>query len=272
MLSCCLLLSGANAAPKVFQFSANWAAPEAELDHPALNGKANLGMIVTQVWTDTANNHQVGLYYNQGSKKWNVMNEDNAAMPIGCKFNVYIPSCKTTVYSTPQNSGPNHVCFTMQKNKPNAILLFTHRINPFPKMWGLNVRHNAGLFYSNATVPPMPFRPGWSICYEDYAPTPAACFTVADATKDPNAFVLATNAGNVSGNSVVIDHPVANNNPNAIIFVNHNMNPAGYPVNWHDKVLGVWYNGSQWMIFNQDGSDMPVGKTFNVNIFPSVTP
>jgi hypothetical protein len=38
------------------------------------------------------------------------------------------------------------------------------------------------------------------------------------------------------------------------------------PCVYNNHPLGVWYTGSKWAVFNQDGAPMPVGTSFNVMI------
>lgn len=74
---------------------------------------------------------------------------------------------------------------------------------------------------------------------------------------------------NVTGMVTYLDHPLLNDNPGAIFFVTQNMNAGGWLAqvfNLHE--IGVLYDGvqSRWAIFNQDGTDMPVGSDYNVLI------
>ena len=71
------------------------------------------------------------------------------------------------------------------------------------------------------------------------------------------------NASNISGNLTVIDHPLLNGNPDAKIVVSHNWEAAGQ---LDEKEEGVWYNGSNWTIYNEDQSAMAVDNAFNVYI------
>ena len=66
----------------------------------------------------------------------------------------------------------------------------------------------------------------------------------------------------------VLDHPLANGNPDAVVFVTHNWNPAGTVGTYHDHMLGVAYESStgRWNIRNLDGDPMPLGVYFNVTI------
>jgi microsomal dipeptidase-like Zn-dependent dipeptidase len=67
-------------------------------------------------------------------------------------------------------------------------------------------------------------------------------------------------ASNTSNNSTFINADGLNNNPNAIIIVEYDAATA--KANPH--AVGIWYNGSQWAIFNQDRATMPAGLTFNL--------
>jgi hypothetical protein len=92
-------------------------------------------------------------------------------------------------------------------------------------------------------------------------------------TKDAraSAFIhLATNT-NTHDNYTIIDNPVTNKNPRAILIVTQNWSPhsnKGEVYNPHP--IGVWYtDDGKWSIFNQDKKDMPRGAAFNVQILSS---
>lgn len=65
---------------------------------------------------------------------------------------------------------------------------------------------------------------------------------------------------NTSGNSTFLDVQGLNGNPAAIIILDMDAQTA--KANPHET--GVWYNGSQWAIFNQDMAPMPAGITFTL--------
>ncbi|MEM9052141.1 MAG: serine hydrolase [Bacteroidota bacterium] len=59
------------------------------IDHPRLNGKADVDLIVTQDFggpNGVLNNHSIGVWYN--GEKWTVFNQDLSPMVAGAKFNV----------------------------------------------------------------------------------------------------------------------------------------------------------------------------------------
>jgi hypothetical protein len=76
-------------------------------------------------------------------------------------------------------------------------------------------------------------------------------------------------AGNTSFNFTMIDNSLLNNNPNGLLVVTHNWGISGDPSNVVlDQTLGVWYDGSNWGIFNEDPSVvMPLDVQFDIAIF-----
>ena len=81
-------------------------------------------------------------------------------------------------------------------------------------------------------------------------------------------FVHTATAANTSGNHTYIDHPLTNNNPNAIVLVTPNWNPGGVGNTYNNHPIGVYYSGGEqkWAVFNQDLASMPTGAAFNVLI------
>ncbi|QLQ06408.1 MAG: hypothetical protein HZY76_10380 [Anaerolineae bacterium] len=70
-----------------------------------------------------------------------------------------------------------------------------------------------------------------------------------------------------------INHPLANNNPNALLFVTPHLTPP-YGV-WYDHHLSVVYdayNNHRWAIFSQDRTPIPLHATFDVLIPPADMP
>lgn len=79
------------------------------------------------------------------------------------------------------------------------------------------------------------------------------------------AFVQYSTAANISGDHTIINNPLCNGDPNAILIVTHNYNPgsvAGVMV-WN-HVIGTYYTGGQWTLYNEDLSTMSAGVAFNV--------
>ncbi len=71
-------------------------------------------------------------------------------------------------------------------------------------------------------------------------------------------FVHIATAGNSTANYTIIDNPNTNTNPTAKLFITHN-----YGI-YNNHASGLWYNGSSWTIFNEDGSSMTENSVYNV--------
>ena len=75
---------------------------------------------------------------------------------------------------------------------------------------------------------------------------------------------------NIDRNWTVIDHPLANDNPDAILLATPNWSHGVY----NNHHIGVWFEPTQrrWAVFNQDLAPMPVGADFNIAVgVPSPT-
>jgi hypothetical protein len=75
---------------------------------------------------------------------------------------------------------------------------------------------------------------------------------------------------NTVGHITVLDHPDANDNPEAIVFVTQVWNPGGTASGvYNNHNVGVYYSSGQdkWTIYNEDLVAIPAGASFNVMIF-----
>ncbi len=88
-----------------------------------------------------------------------------------------------------------------------------------------------------------------------------------------DSFVQTTTTANTAGSFTYLDDSLTNNNPNAVIMVTANWNPNGVYTGIDNHLVGVMYitayvpwKGIEgtWAIFNEDGSPMPIGVSFNV--------
>jgi hypothetical protein len=98
-----------------------------------------------------------------------------------------------------------------------------------------------------------------------------AAFNVLIPPVDAAVFLHRATAGNILVGSTYIDHPLTDNQPNAIVFVTPNWNPGGVGSTYNAHPVGVWYDDlkHKWAIFNEDQSAMPPGAAFNVLICPA---
>lgn len=71
-------------------------------------------------------------------------------------------------------------------------------------------------------------------------------------------FVHQTTQDNVSLHVTVLDHPELNENPNKILFVSQVFGT------YNPNEIGVWYNGTNWTIYNQNRQALPQNTSFHV--------
>ena len=91
------------------------------------------------------------------------------------------------------------------------------------------------------------------------------CDGVVDADR---RWVHIATSGNITSNWTVISDPLLDGEPDAVIMVTANWSPPGGSNVYNDSEIGVWYDGEQWGIYNQDLAAMPEGAAFNVYVPP----
>lgn len=76
------------------------------------------------------------------------------------------------------------------------------------------------------------------------------------------AFVHTSSGSNTRGDSTCIDHPLSNDQPEAMLLVTHRFGGSGVNV----PAVGVYYASDQrrWCVFTEGGTPMPIGIPFNV--------
>jgi hypothetical protein len=86
----------------------------------------------------------------------------------------------------------------------------------------------------------------------------------------PAAFVQRSTPSNTVENWVYVDHPLANNTPDAMMLVSQNWNPGGMGGVYNRHHIGVWFAGNgRWAVYNEDRVAMPPSAAFNVLITKS---
>jgi hypothetical protein len=89
--------------------------------------------------------------------------------------------------------------------------------------------------------------------------------TAVEGTNVVASFVHRATSETVVANSSYMNHPLADENPNAILSVERVSQPSGDSDDVHN--IGVWYDapgGGRWAVFNQDLASMSEGTTFDV--------
>ena len=90
--------------------------------------------------------------------------------------------------------------------------------------------------------------------------------TTEVANEEAAVFTHLSTSENIEANSTYVDHPFADGNPNALLFVARGSEPGRVSDDFHNT--GVWYdaNRSKWAVFNQDREPMSSNTVFDVSV------
>lgn len=140
--------------------------------------------------------------------------------------------------------------------QPNAIVLVTQNCNP-GGTGGVYNDHTIGVWYSGLQAK-------WGIFNQDTAAMPeGAAFNVQIVTTTYWSNVHTTSPSSILGPLTVLDYPLLNDRPEAIILATPNWNPGGVGGAYHYHTIGAFFSWDYWCLFNQDWAEMPVGVSFN---------
>ncbi len=189
------------------------------------------------------------------------------ARPLGC------PNCpptyadgKLVAYVHKSNATNSSGDYTTLDNpytngQPNEILMVTSFWNSPQGSAGVWNNHNIGVWYNGSR---------WTIFNQDGTAIPTgASFSFVAQSPSASVFVTTATAQNIAGDYTTLDNALINNNPSASVFVTPVFGSTGL---YENHAIGVWYTGTQWAIFNEDGAAMQPGEMFNVALtFPMGT-
>lgn len=162
--------------------------------------------------------------------------------------------------STPDNTVRNstYIDHPQANGNPDAILLVTQNQE---REGGVTNAHPTGVWYDAN-------RGGrWAIFNQDLAPMPKdAVFGVIIQEDAGEAFVHRARPANTTDNATYLDHPLADENPAAVLSVTPNWNPGGGPGLYNDHLAGARYDAGErrWAVINQDLDPLPRNAAFNV--------
>ena len=239
------------------------------IDHPDLNSNPSASIFVTHTYNPGGgsglyDNNVLGTYYDTTFNRWAIYHEDST-MPInaGLKYNVYIafnPSDVITHIASVANQGTTAAHTVIDDPRfngqnPGPIAVMSHYFNPFSVVNNNSHRFTYDIvlnrrIISNESGTAIPTNVAFKILV-----TPTGAGTAS--------FRHTSNAGNITGNYTVLDHPLLNNNPNATLVFSH------YSNGFINSVLGVWYTGSRWAIYTEDTSPFPIAVAFDIIIAPN---
>lgn len=254
---------GANACVTATMFThvvteGNITAHYTVIDHPSTNGNPYAHLIVTPNWTPgggplVPNYHPVGVWYNDETGRWNVYNNDAASMSPGTAFNVRVGD-GWAVQSPP---GSGYIGFGFSYAPSGATFLVTQSYNPGGEVPGGNNWSPLAVWHFNSV---------WYLTHSTTDPfVEPVWFNVVD---EPCAFVHDTTPLNVFGAYTLIDDPIANGNPDAMVIVTRRMGKQMITTPRGPGHLVVHYDASEerWAIRGWDhgGDSMPVDRSLNV--------
>lgn len=164
--------------------------------------------------------------------------------------------------ATPANTS-GHVTRLSNFISANAIVLVTQ----IRSTTNYNNNNEIGVWYNGTQ---------WTIFNQSFAAITNASFNVLVTENNPsfantlgfNSFVYTATTASIDRHMTIIDNPLTNNKPNAVIIITSNWGNAG-PYN--NNAVGLWYSNGRWVIFNQNFSPMPANAKFNILVIDRIT-
>ena len=141
------------------------------LDHPAINGDPDAVVLVVPAPDrgsagEGAYDHNIGVWYEPGAKKWAVFNQDRAAVPAGTAFRVVVPreseGFVERLSSAPSGANGTYLDHPLLNGEPEAVVSVTQNWNPGGGS-GVYNDHPVGLDYDTG-------RGRWLVYNTDLAP------------------------------------------------------------------------------------------------------
>lgn len=270
------------------------------IDNPATNSNPSARLLVTMNLSPNGvpavvDDHPIGVWYNDSLQKWSIFNQDMAQMPVGAAFNVRSGGVKsdTPIQTATTDNIDRHstvILNEISNGNTEAILFSTANWNPDGGKAGIFDNHSTGVLYTGKQ---------WAIYNEcglsgpsdpvNSMPVGAAFNTELHSSVGNNIFVHVAWEYNIprmpplnATRYTVIDNPLANGNPRALLFIEHNLNPTYPPgqlvstINPYDSPyivspVAVNYlpDVLKWAIVVTQGQGLghiPIGAAFNVMV------
>jgi hypothetical protein len=210
-------------------------------------------------------NEHFGMVFYYGTLRWAIQNQDlGTNIPEGAAFNLFLPNMDAGVFthaSESHNTSGNstYLEHPLTGNNEDAIVFINPNYNPGGVLTGLVANDTAlGVWYSNSADQ-------WAIFTQDGSSMPLdADFNIFIPHPGDHVFVHTVTLENAFGPYTILNHPKLNNNPNAGILLTQNWNPGGTGGIYNNSPMGLRFDNGRWEIWNQNGTDIPVGASINV--------
>jgi len=235
------------------------------LDDASVNAQASHRPQLTANWNPDGSTglywiHAVSAYWNSITSRWSLRDEDLVPFGDDVRFNLFAPAGGDGNFAHAATAA-NVSGFTTRlaasglDDAPDRILLVTRNsVDPGGTVY--DDVHPFGVFYFAFGGPGS-----WFVSHLDSTVMgEGGGYNVYWQAPSANAYRHLATAGNIAGNYTLLDHPLLNDHACARPHVTQS---AGQGV-FNGHQVGVWYTGSRWSVFNQDGAAMPVNAEFDV--------
>jgi hypothetical protein len=254
----------------------------APINNDATNGEGNAMLFVTPNYSAggvcgcVSQTPNIGVIYNLfGGARWAIANLDESTnIDAGSTYNVLVvqKSSKNVFVQTATTNntlgGATYINSKLTNGKPSAQLLITQNLDPNGTGEAID-NHPVGAYYNSSLKQ-------WGILNEDGTSMPVGShFNVMIGSKASNGgkeSLVTANSGNTAGSAVIFTGSQSTGNPNAAVFETQNSDPTGTGGTFDASPTGVEYFQSptdDWAVFQEDGTTMSNGYSFNVLTFSS---
>ena len=243
------------------------------IDHPELNNNPDAIAIVNgnlnPTGTDVFNSNSIGVYYEPFNSRWGIFNENFELMPENSSYSVYILN---------DGTGITHVSTSTNQGPAASITLIDHPLlNGNPEMQPLITKKweestqvydtlNYGVYYDTDSS-------RWGIYNEEGGqdiPENSTFNIMVQPSSNATVYTHQVTAENANINATFLDHPLLNNNPNAVFVATHAWGVNGQNSQiLADYTFTQWYNAGigRWAILNNFAeNEMEIGTTYHVAI------
>jgi hypothetical protein len=209
-------------------------------------------------------NQNISLRYDYGTFHWSLFMTDTVTdFPDDAVFNMLLPNMDAGVFfhqAEAANIAGNwtYLEHPLTDNEEDAVIFVNHTYSVSGEIPGLASDHVIGVWYDTSVD-------HWAIFNQDgVSMAPGASFNIFIPHPGDHVFIHEVTSGNGFGPYTVLDHPLLNDNPSVSLFITQNWNPGGSGGVYNNSPVGVRYDAGRWEIWNQNGTDISVGASFNV--------
>ena len=211
------------------------------------------------------NDHPLAVGWDPSIAQWVAVNADATAIPGSTAVNALVVTDEFQYFSFVHESTASNIqgnwtwiSGASTNDRPGARVQITPRIQ---SVGSTANDHPLGVWYDTN-------RGQWAIFQQDLGSLPEGQYFNVVVPPDTEAvnYVHTVDAGNIDGFRTVLDHPMLNGRPDAMVYVTQNFNPGGSGGVYNPEHVGVVYSPTteRWSLYNESGADMPMGASFNV--------